>query len=249
MRTSIEIVPRDPTTLSEEISALRRQFPGIDTVNLPDVPRAALSSCEAASMLAGIIPHRIVHLRSRGTSAQRLPALIRRLRKANVTETIVIAGDPRADDGAGLTPTDLIRALIDAGFCAYAALDPYHYPKTDDLRRNVDEKLTAGAAGFFTQPLFTLSMLDRCATLLPATTVFWGLSPVTTRRSQAYWERVNNVRFPTGFEPTLSWSQRFALRALSEIAARDDNAYLMPIKVDVAEYLAPIFRPTLETSG
>jgi methylenetetrahydrofolate reductase (NADPH) len=249
MRTSIEIVPRDRTTLREEVGALTRQFPGIDTVNLPDVARAELSSCEAAGLIARIIPHRIVHLRSRGTSNKDLPALIQRLRQANVTETIVIAGDPRADDNGGLMPTELIRALHKEGFRAYAALDPYHYAKADNLRRNVDEKLAAGAAGFFTQPLFTLSMLDRCANLLPSTTVFWGLSPITTQHSQAYWERINNVHFPADFEPTLAWSQRFALRCLSEIAARGDNAYLMPIKVDVAEYLAPIFPATSETSA
>jgi methylenetetrahydrofolate reductase (NADPH) len=108
------------------------------------------------------------------------------------------------------------------------------------LQRNVAQKRAAGASGFFTQPLFDLRDVDRCAALLDDTTTFWGLSPVVSDRSQRYWQQVNRVQFPSEFVPTLHWNQRFALRFLSEIADRGGNAYLMPIKVDIERYLAPL---------
>lgn len=243
MRTSIEIVPRDRASLINSVRELRAHFPGIDTVNLPDVARSGLTSIDAATVLKPIVSARIPHLRSRNTTRQRLERTIRALKRAGISEVIVIAGDPRDDDGDGMAPTTMITALNGAGFIAYAALDPYQYPRPDELSRNVDEKLNAGAAGFFTQPLFSLTALERCADILPETTVFWGLSPVASQRSQRYWERVNNVSFPDDFQPTLAWSQRFAMRFLSEVAARGDNSYLMPIKVDIGQYLAPIFAP------
>ncbi len=77
--------------------------------------------------------------------------------------------------------------------------------------------------------------------LLRDTTTFWGLSPVVSPiAASAIGKRVNGVRFPAEFVPTLHWNQSFALRFLSEIADRGDNAYLMPIKVDIESYLAPL---------
>jgi methylenetetrahydrofolate reductase (NADPH) len=126
------------------------------------------------------------------------------------------------------------------GMSIYAALDPHRYRDDATLFDNIEQKRSAGATGFFTQPLFDLRDLDRCAPLLGGATTFWGLSPVVSDRSQRYWQRVNGVQFPTGFVPTLTWNQAFALRMLSEIAERGGNAYLMPIKVDVERYLAPL---------
>ena len=61
--------------------------------------------------------------------------------------------------------------------------------------------------------------------------------PVTTLRTQRYWERVNGVRFPAGFEPTLGWSHTFGRRVMTEVGARGHHLYLMPITVDVTAYL------------
>jgi hypothetical protein len=120
----------------------------------------------------------------------------------------------------------------------YAALDPHRYRDDAALERNVAQKRAAGVRGFFTQPLFDLRDIDRCAAVLDDTTTFWGLSPVVSDRSQRYWQQVNRVQFPSEFVPTLHWNQSFALRFLSEIADRGGNAYLMPIKVDIERYLA-----------
>jgi methylenetetrahydrofolate reductase (NADPH) len=43
--------------------------------------------------------------------------------------------------------------------------------------------------------------------------------------------------FPAGFAPTLDWNRRFAEAALRWVRARDADAYFMPIRVGVADWL------------
>jgi methylenetetrahydrofolate reductase (NADPH) len=162
------------------------------------------------------------------------------LESTGVTEVIVIAGDARdrADPPDAFEPVDLLRVLARHAprLTTYAALDPHRLSEAA-LAQNVAAKREAGAKGFFSQPLYELRVLERCARLVEDVPVFWGLSPVTSVRTQRYWETVNLVRFPPDFEPTLGWSHAFGRRAMAEVAARGHHLYLMPIKVDVATYL------------
>jgi methylenetetrahydrofolate reductase (NADPH) len=243
MRTSLEVVPRSAAELVAAVDLIRSRYPGIDTVNVPDLATCQLGSVDAVTLLAGRIAHRIPHLRARDFDAATAPALAERLQQRGIDEVIVIAGDKRTtNDAGGFEPTTLIRFLADRlpNLGIYAAIDPHRYRDDQTLAANIAEKRAAGVAGFFTQPLFALRDIDRVAPLLQGATVFWGLSPVVSAASRAYWERVNRVAFPPDFAPTLKWNQSFALRLLSEAAARGDNAYLMPIKVDIATYLAPL---------
>ena len=244
MRTSLEIVPRTGAELDAAITLIATRYPGIDTVNVPDRPNCALSSLDAANRIRGRILHRIPHLRACDFAEPAAIELIHRLTALGINEVIVIAGDRAADADrrVGFEPTELIRFIAKhaPGVSVYAALDPHRYDHAAALANNIEQKLTAGAAGFFSQPLFDLNDLDRCRPLLQGATTFWGLSPVVSPRSQRYWQQVNGVRFPAGFVPTLKWNHAFALRLLSEIAQRGDNAYLMPIKVDIDSYLAPL---------
>ena len=244
MRTSLEIVPRSPADLDAAVALIAARYPRIDTVNVPDRPGSQLRSIDAADLVRGRIAHRIVHLRSCDFDEPSVTPLIGALTARDIDEVIVVAGDRPTDSAmdAGLSPCALIRALATGAphLSVYAALDPHRYRDDPVLARNIAQKLEAGAAGFFSQPLFDLRDLDRCAKLLHDATTFWGLSPVITDRSRQYWQRVNAVEFPVEFTPTLAWNQTFALRFLSEIADRGDNAYLMPIKVDIERYLAPL---------
>lgn len=240
VRISVELVPRNPTQLLAEARCLAARYLQIDTVNLPDATRCELDSLAAAALLHGVTSHRIPHVRARDYSAGTAPALVERLHRAEVSEAIVIAGDARGEPliRGALTPVELIRFLRThaPALRTYAALDPHRLTGAM-LAANLDAKLAAGVTGFFSQPLYDLGDLDRCAPLVRDAPVFWGLSPVTSVRTQRYWERVNLVRFPTGFEPTLDWSHAFGQRAMREIAARGHHLYLMPIKVDVTSYL------------
>jgi methylenetetrahydrofolate reductase (NADPH) len=243
MRTSLEVVPRSAAELIAAVELVQSRFPGIDTVNVPDVATCELGSVDAVTLIAGRIPHRIPHLRARDFNSATAQLLAERLQLRGIDEVIVIAGDKRnMHDPDGFEPTALIRFLADRlpNVAIYAAIDPHRYRDDNALAANIGQKRDAGVSGFFTQPLFTLRDVERIEPLLQRATVFWGLSPVVSAASRAYWQRVNLVEFPPDFVPTLKWNQAFALRLLSEAAVRGDNAYLMPIKVDIASYLAPL---------
>jgi methylenetetrahydrofolate reductase (NADPH) len=241
MRTSLEIVPRTVADLDATAQLIAARYPRIETVNIPDRPNCDVRSVDAAAHLRGRIAHRIPHLRACDFDPTSALRLVDSLATRQIGEVIVVAGD---HDGIrpGFEPTALIEFLTThaKNLAVFAALDPHRYRDDVALARNIERKRAAGAAGFFTQPLFDLRDIDRCAPLLGGATTFWGLSPVVSDRSQRYWQRVNGVEFPAEFTPTLPWNHAFALRFLSEIADRGGNAYLMPIKVDIERYLEPL---------
>jgi methylenetetrahydrofolate reductase (NADPH) len=45
------------------------------------------------------------------------------------------------------------------------------------------------------------------------------------------------VIFPADFIPTLDWNRAFARAAIRAIGNMGGNVYLMPIRVDLAQYL------------
>jgi methylenetetrahydrofolate reductase (NADPH) len=47
----------------------------------------------------------------------------------------------------------------------------------------------------------------------------------------------NKIIFPSDFNSTLDWNRAFARSAIRAIGNLDANAYLMPIRVDLAKYL------------
>ena len=242
MRTSLEIVPRAVADLDAAAELLATRYPRIDTVNIPDRPNSDVRSVDAVDHLRGRVAHCIPHLRACDFEPQSAPRLLESLAAKRIDEVIVVAGDVEGAVRPGFEPSALIAWLTahSGDLAVYAALDPHRYRDDAALARNIERKRAAGAAGFFTQPLFDLRDIDRCAPLLGDATTFWGLSPVVSDRSQRYWQRVNGVRFPDEFAPTLSWNHAFALRFLSEVADRGGNAYLMPIKVDIERYLEPL---------
>jgi methylenetetrahydrofolate reductase (NADPH) len=242
MRTSLEIVPRTAADLDVTARLIATRYPRIETVNIPDRPNCELRSVDAAAHLHGRIAHRIPHLRACDFDAAKAEWLLDSLSTKAITEVIVVAGDHDGGARPGFEPSALIEFLAarSRSLAVYAALDPHRYRDDAALARNIARKRAAGAAGFFTQPLFDVRDLDRCAPLLDGATTFWGLSPVVSDRSQRYWQRVNGVEFPAEFAPTLTWNHAFALRFLSEVADRGGNAYLMPIKVDIERYLEPL---------
>lgn len=85
-----------------------------------------------------------------------------------------------------------------------------------------------------------MRMLELSASWLENDCVFWGISPVIGPKSRAYWERVNHVVFPQDFEPSLEANIAFAREVLRFAVEQGDNAYLMPLRVDLAAYLGPL---------
>jgi len=60
---------------------------------------------------------------------------------------------------------------------------------------------------------------------------------MVTKGARAYWETTNRVVLPRYFRPTMEWNREFARDVLRFVKSNDSNAYLMPIRVDLAEYL------------
>jgi len=157
---------------------------------------------------------------------------------------LVVTGDPPQDMGRRVyktTALSLIRRLKRdwPALKVYAAYDPYR----QGIRAEYDyaaSKLDAGADGFFTQPFFDVRLLEIHAEILAGREVFWGIAPVTTDKSRAYWEATNRAVFPKEFAATLDWNQGFARRVLEYLRAENGHVYFMPIRIDMGDYLSEI---------
>ncbi len=240
MRLSVELVPRDPGSLAAqlgEVGCLGR----VDTVNVPDLEQFALRGWQAALQVRSAGPWAAVpHFRASevlSDEAAGWPALSR-LGSAGVGEVLVVSGDAAMPtDGRG-PAVEAIRALRGAhpGLRVYAALDPYRSGFAAELAY-AEAKLAAGADGLFTQPFFDLRLLAVWQELTAGLEVFWGVTSVTSPRSQRYWLARNRAVFPAGFEPTLAWHRDLAARALDHVAASGGHLYFMPIRVSVRDWL------------
>lgn len=239
MRLSVELVPRDPASLAaqlEELACLGR----VDTVNVPDLAQFELRGWQAALQARAAGPWSAVpHFRAEPllSEADRGWPSLGRLLGAGVAEVLVVSGDAVDADGRGAALA-AIRALKAARpeLKVYAALDPYRAGFAAELAY-AEAKLAAGADGLFTQPFFDLRLLSVWQELTAGAQVFWGVTSVTSPRSQRYWLRRNRAVFPAGFEPTVAWHRGLAARVLDHVAASGGNLYFMPIKVGIGEWL------------
>lgn len=241
-RLAVELIPRDRARLLDDYAAAREALPEMTDVNLPDLLRMPLRSWEGASALrsagaSGVIPHiRATDIAPDGP----LPGT----GEPELREILVVAGDPPPDETHRTYPNTSIEIIARyrreaPHLKVYAAFDPYRRAPYLELEE-VQRKRDAGAAGFFTQPLFDRRMLELSAEWLADDTVFWGVSPVVGPKSRAYWERVNHVVFPRDFDTGLDANVAFAREVLNFAKVRGDNAYLMPLRVDLAAYLGPL---------
>ena len=240
-RVAIELIPRDADCLNDDLATVKRIAPSVSTINLPDLLRLPLRSWQGADLARAqgyaAIPHiRAIDIDPDGP----LPCA----EQAGLQEVLVIAGDPPPDETHRTWPNSsasiIARYRREAPHLRiYAAFDPYRRAPWQELE-DIQRKRDAGAAGFFTQPLFDMRMFDLCASWLENDDVFWGLSPVIGPKARAYWERVNHVVFPSEFEPALEANIAFARTILTAIRARGESAYLMPLRVPLEAYLAPL---------
>jgi methylenetetrahydrofolate reductase (NADPH) len=159
--------------------------------------------------------------------------------RSGITDLLVVAGDgcvaPCADALSGLEYITLLTKARPE-LRVFAALDQYRQSMDAELRYCA-EKLCAGASGFFTQPFFDVVEMERWEPELDEGRVWFGISPVLSERSREYWVTRNKVVFPVSFQPTLEWNRAFLRDALQFVRERKANAYVMPIKADLGEYL------------
>ncbi len=240
-KISIELVPRNSQALDKDLQQVRKSFPQIDTINIPDLLKFELRSWDACAQGKHLFPHTIPHLRAIDFDLSKPFPLVETFMKAGIESILVIAGDQPQDMSRRVFRTssvELIRAVKAEmpGLKIYAGVDPYRTGIKSELDY-VKRKLDAGADGFFTQPFFDLRLMEIYHDLMAGLDVFWGISPVISVRSKDYWDNLNNAIFPPDFEPTLEWNRTFAKRALNFCQMTDSSLYFMPIRVDLVEYL------------
>ena len=244
-RVSIELVPRNEADLREELAQTRAAFPGVQTINIPDLPRFELRSWTGCAVAREYFAEAIPHIRARDIDLSQPLPMIDQLREQGTLEVLVIAGDPPPDapkDEVVPNSVEVIKKFKReaSDFKVYAAIDPYRSSFRSEWLY-CREKLEAGADGFFTQPFFDRRLMAVYAELLPGETIFWGVAPVTTANSRAYWEKRNKAIFPGDFEPSLEWNQKFARDALAFARETEgSHIYFMPILLDVEKYLTGV---------
>ncbi len=245
-RISIELVPRDEESLTRELHLARESFPSVDTINIPDLLKFGVRSWEGCRKAKAYFSHAIPHLRAIDFDLNKPFPLKEMLLQSGIEEVLVIAGDRPQDMSRRVFRTssvDLIRAIKEQvpELKVFAGIDQYRSGIKAELDY-VEEKLEAGADGFFTQPFFDLRLMQIYHDLLKGLEVYWGASPVTSLRSKDYWENLNKAVFPPDFEPTLAWNRRFAREALEFCDKTGSCIYYMPIRVDLVDYLSGIIR-------
>jgi len=245
MKISLELVPRSEQYICEQVAFVEREIPDISAVNFPDLLRFDIRSWDACRMVAHSSLDRMVHLRAIDFDMRQPFPLTDFLKEHHIRKALVIEGDKPQDMKHAIYPTssiDLIRKLKKevSDITIYAAFDPYRNNIRYELEY-LQQKIEAGATGFFSQPFFDLRLLEIYSEYLEGQDVYWGISPVTGQRQKLYWETRNRAVFPKSFAPTLEWNVQFGQEVLRFCQKSNFNLYLMPIKVNLAEYLKKLF--------
>lgn len=243
-RISLELVPRDEGSFSEELKTVRAMFPRIDTLNIPDILKFDMRIPEACRVAAGYFNDIIPHLRAVSVGRGEEKPYSSLFEDQGIKEVLIILGDNPEIISKSSDPSDSISLIKKfkkerPDIKVYAGLDQWRAPFKRELEY-VKRKIDSGSDGFFTQPFFDLGFIEKWAKVLGDTRVFWGLAPVIRESSRHYWETKNKVVFPKDFECTMKWNQDFAKKVLN--FSRDDNfhVYFCPITVDFVEYLKGI---------
>lgn len=241
---SLELVPRSVASLRKELELVRRHFPAVERINIPDILRFDLRSWDGCAIAGEYVPKTIPHLRAIDFNPDAPLPIIEKICRDNVEAVLIINGDPPQEIKHTYYRTsslEMIRRLKREcpQLTVYAGIDPYRSGIKDEIDY-IHAKQDAGADGFFTQPFFDLRLMDIYQGFLADATVYWGVSPVLTESSRSYWENKNHAIFPGGFAPTLEWNRRFARDVLAFARQHQGHVYFMPIRTDLVGYLEGI---------
>ena len=241
MDISIELVPRNQNYLADAISQIQQRLPTINTINIPDIRKVSLRSWQGCEVTHAQYPTSIPHLRAVDTHPDRPLSMLPAIRRLGLRKVLVVTGD--TEDGAEPSTTSLalIKRLKQEApeLEIYAALDPYRQDVATEIAY-AQQKIAAGAIGFFTQPFFDLRLAEIYAEQLTGIEIYWGVAPVLTQRSSRYWKRRNKAIFPRSFDQSMGWNRQLAKQILNFAKIRGDHVYFMPIRVDIVDYLGGI---------
>ena len=243
-RISLELVPRDRGSFVAELELVKKLFPCVDTLNIPDILKFDVRIPEACEIAVPYFQSVIPHIRAVSINSKEAFPYKEFFQKHNITEVLVINGDnpeivSKSDNPC--SSVDLIKKLkIEMpDLKVYAGIDQWRTNIEEEMEY-AGEKKDAGADGFFTQPFFGTGLMKTYAERLKDTHVFFGVAPVIRESSKHYWETKNSIVFPENFECTLDWNKKFAKEALDFAAPDNFHVYFCPITVDFVEYLTGI---------
>ncbi|MDD7983698.1 methylenetetrahydrofolate reductase [Lentisphaera marina] len=241
-KISIELVPHAAEEITSELKGIQEAFPKVNTVNIPDIVRLPTRSWEACGFCATMLDRDIPHLRACDFDLNE-PSLIHDIMSNyKFSEVLLVGGDFFEGREHFETSTIDFIKFFKAHYPevkVYGAIDPYRTDFNSEMAY-LKEKIDANIDGFFTQPFFDLELLAKWIEALKGHVVYWGLSPVLSSKSQAYWEKRNLVNFPKDFVPELEWNAQFAADAIELIDRYNSCLYFMPIRIPVVDYLNAI---------
>ena len=242
---SLELVPRYENDCLQEGLEAFTEFEQINAINIPDVLRVPIRSWEMVSSFLAKQIDGIPHLRSIDRTAEDTIRILAPLVAMGMTKVLIVTGDIPANPqfiSSGQSPIDYVKPIKKAfpKLKVYAALDPYRSSISEEISY-CNQKIDAGFDGFFTQPFFETELLSIYLNRLQGTEVFAGISPVTSQRSIAYWEKVNKVSFPKGFQTKLQYQAALSRDLLKVAESYNQHSYMMPITLPAVEYLRAVF--------
>lgn len=243
-RISVELIPRSVDALRRDVETVATHLGDVDTINVPDQAKFDLSSWDACALAKETSSEHstIPHIRAQDLHPDRALPMLNAIERAEITELLIVSGDPpenAPDDIPGVSAIDAIARIrrelphVDV----YAGVDPYRQAPWREVAY-AEQKLEAGAVGFFTQPFFDVDLMTAWASFLPRhVPIWWGITTVTSQSSRRYWQNVNHAVFPHDFDISLQWQRSYAERALAFARKHNQNVYMMPISVDIYNYL------------
>ena len=243
----LELVPRDISVFLEEVKMIRSDFSLIDGFNVPDILRLSNRSHDVVHRLLKEDVSSLPHLRAIDRTVEETISMIDPLVKAGLKSVLIVSGDRHEDRPQYDVPvTELIAAVKKhySNLTVYAAIDPYRQ-SFDEECRYIDQKIKSGADGFFTQPFFNVSEADRYCDYLRSVPVFIGSSPVLTEKSKQYWETVNKVQFGLDFSLEFDANIQLARDLYQLSLSYQQHFYLMPIRINLMDYLSHFFKGML----
>jgi len=239
----LELVPYELQALELDMSWVKQDFGHvISGFNIPDILRIPIRSLDTATLIQkgyDITPH----IRAMDHDVARHLELMKDFIHQGGKQVLVVQGDSHVTSQKEKTSSLLlIKALKVAfpGLKVFAAIDPYRTSFKEEIRY-AEQKMLAGADGFFTQPFFDLDLASQYLAALSKTKIFLGSSPVLTESSKRYWETVNHVKFQKEFSIEFKANMVLAKSLMALSTQYQQHLYLMPIKLDLKPYLTELF--------
>jgi len=184
------------------------------------------------------------HIRTIDRPLEETIEVVDRFINAGGKQVLIVTGDPPQNPSQlvyQISPIEVVAALRNTypQLAIYCGLDPYRHSFQEEWQY-AKKKVQAGANGFFTQPIFDLSLAKLYLDQFHDTQLFLGISPVLTETSLNYWITRNKAFFPKGFQTDLSYNCTLSKQIINLTQSAGQHNYLMPIKAPLIEYLAGV---------